>query len=156
MGKAEGKPMGNLAQVQKCHLHHNGPCTKVPTSSQQIGTLLTIAEICNANVVTLRRGVAMGHTPKGMVVLSVEHQDTSRDDGYPAKNERDKSERKTDRERTIVRDVPEVFSEDCQVFLSLTSGISIDFVPEAAPLLEQPYRIGPIDMKELSNNYRGF
>ncbi|GKB49763.1 putative reverse transcriptase domain-containing protein [Tanacetum coccineum] len=59
MGTGERKPYGgSLPKCNKCHLHHNGPCTQ-------------------------RR--AMGQLPKEMVVLSVEHQDTSGSTAYASR-----------------------------------------------------------------------
>ncbi|GKB53835.1 putative reverse transcriptase domain-containing protein, partial [Tanacetum coccineum] len=60
------------------------------------------------------------------------------------KKEEDKSEGKQLKDVPIVRDFPEVFPEDCQVFFQL------DLIPGVALVARAPYRLALSEMKELS------
>ncbi|GJS47841.1 putative reverse transcriptase domain-containing protein [Tanacetum coccineum] len=76
MGTGERKPYGgSLPKCNKCHLHHNGPCTQRCHKCNKIGHFARdCRSTVNPNVAKLRR--ANGATPKGNgCFFSVEHQD---------------------------------------------------------------------------------
>ncbi|GJW33505.1 putative reverse transcriptase domain-containing protein [Tanacetum coccineum] len=68
------------------------------------------------------------------------------------KKTEDKSEGKRLKDVPIVRDFPEVFSEDLSG-LPPTQQVEfqIDLIPGAAPVARAPYRLAPSEMKELSD-----
>ncbi|GJX70833.1 putative reverse transcriptase domain-containing protein [Tanacetum coccineum] len=68
-----------------------------------------------------------------------------------AKKEEDKSEGKQIKDVPIVRDFPEVFSEDLPGLPpTRLVEFQIDLIPGAAPVARAPYRLAPYEMKELS------
>ncbi|GJX76749.1 putative reverse transcriptase domain-containing protein [Tanacetum coccineum] len=72
-----------------------------------------------------------------------------------AKEVEDKSENKRLEDVSIVRDFPEVFPEDLPG-LPPTRQVEfqIDLVPGAAPVVREPYRLAPSEMKELSEQLK--
>ncbi|GKG15523.1 hypothetical protein Tco_0357846 [Tanacetum coccineum] len=72
-----------------------------------------------------------------------------------AKEVEDKSKKKRLEDVPIVRDFPEVFSEDLSG-LPLTRQVEfqIDLVPGAAPVARAPYPLAPSEMKELSEQLK--
>nr|GEW61553.1 putative reverse transcriptase domain-containing protein [Tanacetum cinerariifolium] len=70
------------------------------------------------------------------------------------KNE-DKSEKKRLEDVPIIRDFPEVFSEDLPG-LPPTRQVEfqIDMIPGAAPVARAPYRLAPSEMKDLSDQLK--
>ncbi|GKB72758.1 hypothetical protein Tco_0934170 [Tanacetum coccineum] len=68
------------------------------------------------------------------------------------KETEDKSEKKRLEDVPIVRDFPEVFPEDL-LGLRPTRQVEfqIDLIPGAAPIARAPYRLFPLEMKELSD-----
>ncbi|GJW43518.1 putative reverse transcriptase domain-containing protein [Tanacetum coccineum] len=69
-----------------------------------------------------------------------------------AKKEEDKSEGKQIKDVPIVRDFPEVFSEDLPGLPPARPvEFQIDLIPGAAPVARAPYRLAPSEMKELSD-----
>ncbi|GJS63966.1 putative reverse transcriptase domain-containing protein [Tanacetum coccineum] len=78
IGTGERKPYGgSLPKCNKCHLHHNGPCTQRCHKCNKIGHF---ARDCrntgNTNVANTQKG--NGATPKGNGCFEVvEHRDTS-------------------------------------------------------------------------------
>ncbi|GKC61271.1 putative reverse transcriptase domain-containing protein [Tanacetum coccineum] len=68
-----------------------------------------------------------------------------------AKKEEDKSEGKQIKDVSIVRDFPEVFSEDLPGLPPARPvEFQIDLILGAAPVARAPYRLAPSEMKELS------
>nr|GFA90027.1 putative reverse transcriptase domain-containing protein [Tanacetum cinerariifolium] len=68
-----------------------------------------------------------------------------------AKKEEDKSEGKQLKDVPIVRDFPEVFSEDLPGLpLARPVEFQIDLIPGAASVARAPYQLAPSEMKELS------
>ncbi|GKA36095.1 putative reverse transcriptase domain-containing protein [Tanacetum coccineum] len=164
MGTGERKPYGgSLPKCNKCHLHHNGPCTQRCHKCNKIGHF---ARDCrstgNTNVANTQKG--NGATPKGNGCFECGAPGHFKRDCPKLKNknggngnaqdgftQKDKSERKQIEDVPIVRDFPEVFPEDLPGLPPARPvEFQIDLIPGAAPVARAPYRLAPSEMKELS------
>ncbi|GKB35146.1 putative reverse transcriptase domain-containing protein [Tanacetum coccineum] len=109
---------------------------------------------------------AMGQLPKGMVVLSVEHQAFKRDcpklknkDGgngnaqgwvYAVGNAEKRGNASGNPDSNVVTDFSEVFPEDLSGLPPARPvEFQIDLIPGSAPVARAPYRLAPFEMKEL-------
>ena len=55
----------------------------------------------------------------------------------------------------VVRDFLDVFSEDLQGLPpDREVEFTIELVPRTAPILKAPYRMAPVELKELKSNYK--
>ncbi|GKG47642.1 hypothetical protein Tco_0507127, partial [Tanacetum coccineum] len=68
--------------------------------------------------------------------------------------EKEKSEKRLE-DVPVIRDFPEVFPDDLPGFPpSRQVEFKIDLVPGATPVARAPYRLAPLEMKELSEQLK--
>ncbi|GJU13496.1 putative reverse transcriptase domain-containing protein [Tanacetum coccineum] len=164
MGTGERKPYGgSLPKCNKCHLHHNGPAPKVPTSATNSALCSRLQDTGHfkrdcpkpKRIKMVRK---WNCTKDGFIAVGMRRRwkcsrnpDGGMSSRISAKKKEDKSEGKQIKDVPIVRDFPEVFPEDLPGLPPARPvEFQIDLIPGAAPVARAPYRLAPSEMKELS------
>ncbi|GJT42507.1 putative reverse transcriptase domain-containing protein [Tanacetum coccineum] len=152
----------------KCHLHHNGPCTQRCHKCNKIGHF---ARDCrstgNTNVANSQKG--NGATPKGNGCLMWSIRNTSREIVPKLKKDggngmlKDAQISRQEGGGQVGKETNRWTTNRFEIYRSISRGhapsslpparpveFQIDLVPGAAPVARAPYRLAPSEMKELS------
>ncbi|GJS77369.1 putative reverse transcriptase domain-containing protein [Tanacetum coccineum] len=164
MGTGERKPYGgSLPKCNKCHLHHNGPCTQRCHKCNKIGHF---ARDCrntgNTNVANTQKG--NGATPKGNGCFECGAPGHFKRDCPKLKNKDGgngnaqgwvtcswNGNEKRETHHETLKQMSSRYLEDLPGLPPARPvEFQIDLIPGAAPVARAPYRLAPSEMKELS------
>ncbi|GKA76376.1 putative reverse transcriptase domain-containing protein [Tanacetum coccineum] len=163
---------GSKPLSSKCNNNHDGPCLLLnATNRPQSGHFAhDCRSTTNANNANHKRGTgsgqkltcfecgAQGHFKRECPKLKNNNNhgnQVGKGDNAPAKEIKDKLEKKRLEDVPIVQDFSEVFPEDLPG-LPPTRQVEfqINLIPGAAPVARAPYRLTPSEMKELSEQLK--